>query len=128
METLLTDVNWLAVIVGAVLSFMLGWLWYSPKLFGNKWAEGVGINIQDGTGPMGLSMLAQATGTFLLAWVIGVTETIGALSLAILIGLAIATLIKANGLFAQKSMYAIRTEAGFILAMVIVMILTHVLL
>ncbi len=26
--------NWIAVVVGAVVSFLLGWLWYSPKLFG----------------------------------------------------------------------------------------------
>jgi hypothetical protein len=39
MEEITANVNWLAVIVGAVLSFVLGWLWYSPKLFGTKWAE-----------------------------------------------------------------------------------------
>ena len=41
MDELTNDVSWLAVAVGAVVSFLVGWLWYSPKLFGPKWAEGV---------------------------------------------------------------------------------------
>ncbi len=45
MTELTANVNWLAVIIGFVLSFALGWLWYSPKLFGVKWAEGVGVKM-----------------------------------------------------------------------------------
>src|SRR3989344_98601 len=30
------DVNYLAVVVGAVVIFVLGWLWYGP-FFGKKW-------------------------------------------------------------------------------------------
>ena len=32
MEEITSNVAWLAVIVGAVLSFLVGWLWYSPML------------------------------------------------------------------------------------------------
>ena len=128
MEELLANVNWIAVVVGAVLAFVLGWLWYSPKMFGVKWAEGVGININDGSGPMMSAMIAQVVGTFLLAWVIGITATTDSLALAILIALTIATLIKANGLLTQKSKYAIMVESGFILAMAVVIILTHAVL
>ena len=49
MSEITYNVNWLAVVVGFGLSFALGWLWYSPKLFGAKWAEGVGAKIGDGT-------------------------------------------------------------------------------
>ena len=45
MAELTNDLNWLAVIVGAVVAFLLGWLWYSPKMFGTKWAEGVGVEL-----------------------------------------------------------------------------------
>ena len=31
------EVNLLAVLAAAVSSFLLGGLWYSPALFGNKW-------------------------------------------------------------------------------------------
>ncbi|MDB6168142.1 MAG: hypothetical protein JWM88_1006 [Verrucomicrobia bacterium] len=33
----LLHLNWLAVIVTTVVGFLLGWLWYSPLLFGNVW-------------------------------------------------------------------------------------------
>ena len=45
MEEIASNVDWIAVIIGAVLSFLLGWLWYSPMLFGPKWAEGVGVEM-----------------------------------------------------------------------------------
>lgn len=31
------EVNWLAVIVSAVVSFVLGGLWYAPFIFGKVW-------------------------------------------------------------------------------------------
>ena len=42
MSELTTDVSWLSVISGFVISFLLGWAWFSTKMFGTKWAEGVG--------------------------------------------------------------------------------------
>ena len=118
------NVNWLAVIVGAVHSYGLGAVWFSPKLFGTKWLEGVGISPDDNS-PMMHAMIVQALGTFGLAWIIGITAAEEKLLTAILIVLTIAFLIKANGLFAKKSMYAIHTEAGFVLAMAVIMIASH---
>ena len=43
MSELTSGVSWLAVIVGAIVAFLLGWLWYSPQLFGEKWAAGSGV-------------------------------------------------------------------------------------
>ncbi len=128
MESLFFEVNWIAVGVGAVLAFLLGWLWYSPKLFGTKWAVGVGININDNSGPKAKAVFSQAIGTFLLSWVIGITATMDAIGLAVLIAVTIAVLIKANGLFAKKSRYAVVTESSFIIAMVFVMVLIHIII
>ena len=44
MESL-GNINWLAVIVGTVVTFLVGWAWYSPKLFGTRWAEGSGVSL-----------------------------------------------------------------------------------
>ena len=121
MEELTNNVNWLATIVGAVIAFLLGWLWYSPILFVKKWATGVGIDF-DGSGPSALAMVVQVISTFLLSWVIGITAAHNLLLTAILITLTIVCLIAASGLFCQKSRYAIATETGFIVAMVGVMI------
>lgn len=125
LEMITADINWLAVIAGAIAAFILGWLWYSPKMFGKKWMEGVGLS-PDSMKSSTHAMIAQGVGTILLAWVIGVTETTNNIALAVLIALTIAVIIKANGLWANKSKYAIGVESGFILAMVFVMILAHV--
>ena len=127
MEALTMGVNWLAVIVGFIAAFGLGWLWYSPILFYKKWAEGCRIDTNQPVYPMWQPMLAQVVGTFLLAWVVGITATTDSFILALFITAAIAVLIKANGLFGQKSAYAIMVESGYVLAMVAVMIIAQAL-
>ncbi len=125
MDELVLNVNWVAVIVGAVASFLLGWLWYSPKLFGVKWAEGVGVSLDKGSAmPLG-AMAAQAIGLFLYAWVVGVTAKNEALLTIILIMLALVFLTAGSGKFSQKSNYAIATESGFVVVMTIVMIVVQ---
>jgi hypothetical protein len=38
------EINWLAVIVAAVASFLLGGLWYSPVMFGKVWQREAGLS------------------------------------------------------------------------------------
>jgi uncharacterized protein DUF1761 len=38
----LGQLNWLAVVVGAVIYFALGALWYSPMLFARPWQRSIG--------------------------------------------------------------------------------------
>ena len=38
----LQDLNWLAVLAGAVIYFVLGALWYSPMLLGRPWQRSIG--------------------------------------------------------------------------------------
>ena len=65
MNEIITDVNWLAVVVSAILSFMLGALWYSPLMFGKKWAEGVGMDLSGDTPmkPPASAMVVQMLGS-----------------------------------------------------------------
>lgn len=44
----LSDVNWLAMIVGAVVYFGLGGFWYSPAGFGKAWMRSVGMTMPEG--------------------------------------------------------------------------------
>ncbi len=128
MQEITANVSWLAVIVGTILSFLLGWLWYSPMLFGKKWAEGVGVELGAASDmPVG-AMVTQLIGIFLLAWVFGVTAANEALLTIILVVLALAALIFSGGMFAKKSMYAVYTESGFIIAMGVVMFLVQAVL
>lgn len=128
MSELTTHVDWLAVIAGTAVSFLLGSLWYSPKLFGKAWAEGVGVELGSASGVPVAAMVAQLAATFLLAWVIGVTAAQNALATAILIVVTLALFLVASGLFAKKSRAAIAIEAGFIVAMAVVMILAQAML
>jgi len=128
VQEITADVNWLAVVVGAVLSFLLGWLWYSPALFGKKWAEGVGVELGAANAmPVG-AMVAQAVAIFLLAWIFGVTASNEALLTVILVVLAIAAFLFSSGMFAKKSMYAVYTETGYIIAIAVVMFIVQAIL
>ena len=127
MSEITTDVNWVATAVGTFLSFMLGGLWYSPKLFGKGWTEGARVPATEG-GHDRSALIAQLVGTFLLAWVIAVMAAQDALVTTILIALTIACLFEAGGMFNRKSAYARHVESGFVLVMTVIMIACHALL
>ena len=38
------EVDWIAVMVAAIASFLLGGLWYSPLLFGKVWQREAGLS------------------------------------------------------------------------------------
>jgi hypothetical protein len=70
------QINWLAVIVATLAYFILGALWYSKILFGNKWAKLINLDTShpDSKKGMGKMMI----GSFLLM-------AITAIGLAILV-------------------------------------------
>jgi hypothetical protein len=37
------EVNWIAIVIAALGSFLLGGLWYSPALFGKAWQREIGL-------------------------------------------------------------------------------------
>jgi len=122
MNELTENVNWLAVIVGASVAYLLGWLWYSPKLFGTKWAQGVGIDMSGDEMPA-MAMTVQAVGTFLLAWIVGITAGNNALLTIMLVAITLMTLMAASGLYCKKSKASILIEVGYVFTMVVVMII-----
>ena len=128
MRELMNGVSWSAVIVGAVASFLLGWLWYSPKLFGTKWAQGVGVELGSASGmPVG-AMVSQIVGLFLMSWFVGVTATSNALLTVILATVAFTVLAYSGGMFAKKSAYARNVDAGYWIICLVIMIVCQGLL
>jgi len=122
MAELTTGVSWLAVIVGAVLAFVLGWLWYSPMLFGKKWAQGTGVEMGSASEmPVG-AMAAQMIGLFMMSWFVGVTAVSSALFTVILATLAFTVLGYSGGMFGRKSTYARNVDAGYWIVALVVMI------
>jgi uncharacterized protein DUF1761 len=44
------DINWIAVVVAAIVPMVLGALWYSPALFADPWMRAVGHRRKELTG------------------------------------------------------------------------------
>jgi hypothetical protein len=124
----LAAINWLATLVGAVAAFLLGWLIYSPILFIKQWAEGSGVDLENGSGPPVFAMIAQIVALLLLATVVGITATGDALITAILAILAAAAFAVSNGAFCHKSTFAMAVDGGYVVAAGVVMILVQGLL
>ncbi len=123
MEELTAGVSWIAVILGAVGSFLVGWLWYSPMLFGKKWAEGNGIEL--GTAnemPIG-ALVTNFVGLFLMSWFVGVTAVSSQMLTVILATLAFTVLAYSGGLFTKKPAYVRLVDGGFWIASLVVMII-----
>lgn len=128
MGEIASGVNWLAVVLGAVVAFVAGWLWYSPILFGPKWAEGVGVEMGTASEmPVG-AMVSQIVGLFLLSWFVGVTAAAGTLLTVILGTIAFALLAFSGGMFRKNSSYARMTDLGYLIVSVVIMIVIQGLL
>ena len=115
-------INWTAVIVGWIAAFVVGFLIYAPFSFCPKWAAGPHLSGKTSDKmPMG-AMVSQAVATFLLALIVGLTETAQALDAAILAILTVAAFAFALASFGLKSMYARLVDGGAIIAFGVVMI------
>jgi Protein of unknown function (DUF1761) len=125
MNEITTNVSWLAVIVGAVLSFLLGYFWYSPMLFGAKWAEGSGVKLNTADKMPMLAMATQGIGLLLMSWFVGVTATNNALWTVILATLAFTVLQFSGNSFSGKSDYARLVDAGYWIAALVIMIIVQ---
>lgn len=42
-----TDINYLAVVVAAILSMLIGAVWYAPQVFGAQWMKLIGKKEKD---------------------------------------------------------------------------------
>jgi high-affinity Fe2+/Pb2+ permease len=123
MNELTNGVSWLGVIAGAAVSFLVGWLWYSEKVFGRKWAEGARIPLDTAAAmPVG-ALVSQALGLFLMSWFVGVTAVSNALLTVILATAAFAVLAYSGGMFSQKSAYTRNVEAGYLIVSLIIMVI-----
>jgi hypothetical protein len=123
MGELTNGVSWAGVIVGAVASFLVGWLWYSAKLFGTKWAQGVGVELGGAASMPVAAMVSQAAGLFLMSWFVGVTAVSNALLTVILATVAFTVLAYSGGLFGRKSAYARNVDAGYWIVCLVVMVI-----
>lgn len=72
-------VNYMAIVVGAVLSMIVGFIWYGP-IFGKKWMEiiGAGKEMQKSAGPLyGVQFFLTLFQVLVLSHLIADTERVG---------------------------------------------------
>jgi hypothetical protein len=110
-QALLSNLNWLHVLVATIAYFMLGAIWYGP-LFSKPWVKGHNINVSDpnmkkGVGKiMGLSFVAFFVITFAAAVILHVAQAdtaVLALKWGAFLGCCIAApVIIINHLYLQK--------------------------
>lgn len=62
------DINYLAVVIAAVVNMVVGALWYSRVLFAKPWAALTGRKIEDMTGG-GSGYAFAAIGALVQAWI-----------------------------------------------------------
>lgn len=64
------EINYLAVVLAALSSMIVGSIWYTPKVFGNYWMRQAGItpsgNARDAVGPIVVTVVVS----FITAWVL----------------------------------------------------------
>jgi hypothetical protein len=120
--------NWIAIIAGTVAGFLLGWIVYSPGVFGRKWAEGSRVELGSASSMPVFAMAAQFAALFALALVIGITATTNSLGAAIAAIVAAALFVVSGGAFVKKTGYAMAVDGGYILGAGVLMIFAQGLL
>ena len=128
MEALVTNVNWLAVGLSTIISYLFASFWYSPTAFGGKWAAGLGL--KDGAqGGFSMSALVcQFFSTLLLAWIISLAVANDSIAFIFLISLTIFFFVLTANLMSKASNYSSLVEATFVLTMSFIMTACNFLL
>lgn len=118
----LAAVNWLAVLCASVAAFVIGWVWYSRKVFGTTWLIEVGLteeSLRQAKMPLifGGTFVLQVVAATALAMFLGTGSgwLIG-LQAGLVIGLGwIATAYGITYLFEQRSLRIFLINTGYFL-------------
>ena len=65
-------VSYLAVVVAAVVALVIGFIWYSPRVFGNRWMAYLGTTQAQLGNPGPTGMLVGVVASLINAWVLAV--------------------------------------------------------
>ena len=71
----MADVNWIAIIVAAVVFNAIGFAWYSDSIFGKAWRDEAGMSkekMKEASGNMGRMFAFMAVGSIVMAYVLSV--------------------------------------------------------
>ena len=129
------SLHWLAILVAAVASMILGFLWYSPLLFAKAWAREMGYDLNDKAkmdemrksagpayaGSLAASLLSSFTLALILHGMRAESLHFGVMaSFHIWLGF-VATVQFTGALFAKQSMKLFAINTGYQLVCYLVM-------
>ena len=127
MEVFLSQIEWFPVIISTVITMMLGYLWYSPVLFLQTWLKGL-PEPPKWQAPMWLPVIAQVGALLFLAMVVNRLQSMNEWILLLGVTFTIMGFTKANGMYSGKTKTSISVEVTYILASVLIMIITSYIL
>lgn len=121
MSLPLSEINYLAVLVGAVVFMVVGFVWYARPVFGTTWARLIGMSEEQMSGGAGIGFLWTFIGSlvasFVLALVIiaiGGTTFVDGLMAGVLIGVGlVSTAMLSNAIFEGKHLGAWLITSGY---------------
>lgn len=70
------EINYWAVLLATVASMVIGSIWYTPRVFGNRWAKLAKVELPTTNAGAWLPLLLSVVLSFLLAWVLAGSVTI----------------------------------------------------
>jgi hypothetical protein len=113
-------INYLAVLVAAVSSFLLGGLWYSAKLFGVAWNRENGSTMKAGEGGhpakvFGVSFICSLVAALAFAYIFGPAANLTEAAMTgLLVGLCfVAASFGINYQFANRSTLMWMIDGGY---------------
>ena len=134
---LLTQLNWLHVIVAAIAFFVLGALWYSPVLFSKQWAKLVNLNMSNPNAKKGMGMMMF--GSFILMIIccsalavvfsiIQIDTAISAIKFGLFFGVGFAlTAVSISFIYERKPLALYAIDIGYLIAGIVIASLILVL-
>ncbi|QEO15370.1 DUF1761 domain-containing protein [Agromyces intestinalis] len=66
------DVNYWAVILATLSTLVIGSIWYTPKVFGRRWAELAKVDLDNPGNAFG-AVITTVVVSFITAWVLAIT-------------------------------------------------------
>jgi len=113
-------IDYLAVLLATLATMILGFVWYSPVLFGNFWVKQVGKNMEDMSGSSPLTYvwtaLTALVGVFILALLLTMTSEVSVstgLTAGLLVGIGISAKIGMNFLFEDRKLGLFLITIGY---------------
>jgi hypothetical protein len=122
-------VSWWAIIIAAIVKFLIGWAWYAPPVLGRRWAALSGQSMDSDFSGMAPAIVVQLIGDLVMAYVlarfIGHYGADGLVNGAVIGFMAwlgfVATLMVTSIFYEKKPIELIAINAGYQLVGIVVM-------